>query len=105
MKRLFAFEIVAVIYTDQFLNCTMKKELKPEIRTYIKGRAALKLPPRNVCKALTDIYGSSIVSTMIVSRWMKKFKTWDIQYQRWSPCWTTKDISDKKSCCCCESTD
>ena len=75
MKRLFAFEIVAVIYTDQFLNCTMKKELKPEIRAYIKGRAALKIPPRNVYKELTDIYGSSTVSFMTVSRWMKKFKT------------------------------
>ena len=75
MKRLFAFEIVAVIYTDQFLNCTMKKELKSEIRAYIKGRAALKIPPRNVYKELTDIYGSSTVSFMTVSRWMKKFKT------------------------------
>ena len=75
MKRLFAFEIVAVIYTDQFLNCTMKKELKPEIRAYIKGRAALKIPPRNVYKKLTDIYGYSTVSFMTVSGWMKKFKT------------------------------
>ena len=75
MKRLFTFEIVAVIYTDQFLNCTMKKELKPEIRAYIKGRAALKIPPRNVYKELTDIYRSSTVSFMTVSRWMKKFKT------------------------------
>ena len=75
MKRLFAFEIVAVIYTDQFLNCTMKKELKIEIRAYIKGRAALTIPPKNVYKDLTDIYGSSTVSFMTVSRRIKKFKT------------------------------
>ena len=75
MKRRSTFEIVAVIYTDQFLTCTMKKELKLEIRVYMKGCDTLKIPPRNLYEELTDIYGSSTVSFITVSRWIKKFIT------------------------------
>ena len=94
MKKLFSFQIVSLICTGQNLYNTMNKELKVEVRAYIKGRVALCIPPKQIYKELSDIHGNSRFTYMTICRWIKKNQRWFIQHSRWPPFGKTKHICD-----------
>ena len=53
-----------------------KRSLKSaEIRTYIKGRNALKIEPKTIYNEICNIYGDNEVSYRLVRNWIRKFNS------------------------------
>ena len=53
-----------------------KRSLKSaEIRTYIKGRNALKIEPKTIYNVMCKIYGDNEVFYRLVRNWIRKFNS------------------------------
>ena len=57
------------------MNCRIKKVIKVEMSSYIKGQVELRIQPKEGFKQLTNIYGPSTLPFMTVFSWMKTFKS------------------------------